>query len=354
MGLCPTLYKTNKAFLMNYILKDENSIYYECGYSCDNAIYISLGNDRFFITDGRYTIDAKQSIKNATVVTHRDIYQKAVDIINATKVKKIMFDPKEWSVYGFDKISSKIKAKLKPSIDFSHHKRVIKSDKEIELIKKAVKLGERAFKNLAQSIREDGFGMDEYALTYKAKSILADFGRYDLSFEPIVAIDENAAKPHATPTKKVLKKHNLLLVDAGLKYKRYCSDRTRTVSADKYMTFDTHQKFKSKKIQKAYDTVLKAHDKAISKARSGMKAKKIDALARDVIEKAGFGEFFVHSTGHGVGLDIHEMPYISSKNDMIIEDGMVYTIEPGIYIPDEFGIRIEDMVVMDNGKAVVL
>jgi len=120
------------------------------------------------------------------------------------------------------------------------------------------------------------------------------------------------------------------------------------------MTFDTHQSFKSKKIQKAYDTVLKAHDRAISKARSGMKASKIDALARDVIDKAGFGDYFVHSTGHGVGLDIHEFPFISSKSDMVIEDGMVYTIEPGIYIPDEFGIRIEDVVVMSDGKAIVI
>jgi Xaa-Pro aminopeptidase len=120
------------------------------------------------------------------------------------------------------------------------------------------------------------------------------------------------------------------------------------------MTFDTHQRFKSKKIQKAYDTVLKAHDKAIKKARSGMSAKEIDAIARGVIDKAGFGKYFVHSTGHGVGLDIHEMPYISTKSDTIIQDGMVYTIEPGIYIEGEFGIRIEDMVVMQNGKAVVL
>jgi Xaa-Pro aminopeptidase len=118
--------------------------------------------------------------------------------------------------------------------------------------------------------------------------------------------------------------------------------------------FDTNQSFKSKKIQKAYDTVLKAHDNAIAKARSGMKAKTVDALTRDIVTKAGFGEYYVHSTGHGVGLDIHEMPYISAKSDTIIEDGMVYTIEPGIYIPGEFGIRIEDMVAMVDGKAVVL
>jgi len=339
---------------MNYILKNENAIYYECGYSCDNAIYISLGSEAYFITDSRYEIEASEAISNASVLVCSDIYKKAIEIINKSKVHKITYDPKEWSVFGFEKISSATKVKFKPKADFSWQKRLIKSAKEIEILRKASKLGQKAFKELARDIRENGFGLDEYALTYKAKSHLSHFGKYELSFDPIVAIGANAAKPHATPTKDKLCKNDLLLVDAGLKYKRYCSDRTRTIVADKYMGFDTHQKFKSKKLQKAYDTVLKAHDRAIAKARSGMKAKKVDALARDVIEKAGFGEYFVHSTGHGVGLDIHELPFISSRSDMRIEDGMVYTIEPGIYIPGEFGIRIEDMVAMKEGKAMVL
>lgn len=339
---------------MNYMLKDENAIYYECGYSCDNALYLSLGSEAFFITDSRYTIDATQYVQGAHVVINGDLYGEAVKILKKSQVKKVIFDPKEWSVDGFERVSSKLKVVFTPQVDFSHKKRIIKSDDELKIMAKAVKLGAKAFKALAKEFRKNGFGEDEYTLTYKAKGILGDFGKYDLSFDPIVAINANAAKPHATPTSKKLGKDDLLLVDAGLKYKRYCSDRTRTVHADKYLMFETDQKFKNKKIQKAYDTVLKAHDNGIAKARSGMKAKKVDALTRDIITKAGFGEYFVHSTGHGVGLDIHEMPYISAKSDTVIEDGMVYTIEPGIYIPGEFGIRIEDMVAMVDGKAVVL
>ncbi|HID69573.1 MAG TPA: M24 family metallopeptidase, partial [Desulfobacterales bacterium] len=108
------------------------------------------------------------------------------------------------------------------------------------------------------------------------------------------------------------------------------------------------------KVQKAYDLVRKAHDTAIEKARSGMTGSQIDRLAREVIENGGMGDYFVHSTGHGVGLDIHEMPYISSRSQTVVEDGMVFTIEPGIYIPGEFGIRIEDMVVMQRGRVEVL
>jgi len=339
---------------MNYMLKDENAIYYECGYSCDNALYLSLGSEAFFITDSRYTIDATEKVQNAKVVINRDLYGEAVRLLKRSKVKKVVFDPKEWSVDGFNRISTHSKVFFKPELDFSHKKRIIKSDEELKILAKAVKLGEKAFKALAKEFRNHGFGEDEYTLTYRAKGVLGDFGKYDLSFDPIVAINANAAKPHATPTKTKLSKNDLLLVDAGLKYKRYCSDRTRTVHADGTFRFDTKQQFKSKKIQKAYDTVLKAHDNAIEKARSGMKAKKVDALTRDIVTKAGFGEYYVHSTGHGVGLDIHEMPYISAKSDTVIEDGMVYTVEPGIYIPGEFGIRIEDMVAMVDGKPVVL
>ncbi len=339
---------------MNYMLKDENAIYYECGYSCDNALYIRLGSESFFITDGRYTIDATQNVRGAKVVIDGDLYGKAVEILKKSKVKKVIFDPKEWTVAGFEHVRQKSKIKFKPALDFSHKKRIIKSDEELKIISKSAKLGAKAFKHLAKEFRKNGFGKDEYTLTHMAKGILGDFGKYELSFDPIVAINKNAAKPHATPTSTVLEKNDLLLVDAGLKYKRYCSDRTRTVQADKYFMFDTHQNYKRKKIQKAYDVVLKAHDNAIRKARSGMKAKKVDALTRDIVEKAGYGKYYVHSTGHGVGLDIHEMPYISTKSDTLIEDGMVYTIEPGIYIPDEFGIRIEDMVAMVDGKAKVL
>ena len=339
---------------MNYMLKNENAVYYECGYSCDNALYLHLGKEAFFITDSRYTVDAREHVRKAKVVIDGDLYGRAAKILKKAHVGKVRFDPKEWSVAGFEKITSGTKTVFAAEPDLSHKKRIIKSDEELKILSKAARLGAKAFNALAKEFNEKGFGENEFTLTYRAKTVLGSFGKYDLSFDPIVAINANAAKPHATPTKKKLKKGDLLLVDAGLKYKRYCSDRTRTVHAGKDFLFGTKQSFGKKKIQKAYDTVLKAHDRAISKARSGMKAKEVDALTRDFIDKAGFGAYYVHSTGHGVGLDIHEMPYISSRSDTIIEDGMVYTIEPGIYIPGEFGIRIEDMVAMVDGKARVL
>jgi Xaa-Pro aminopeptidase len=339
---------------LNYILRDENAIYYECGYSSDNALFLKCGSDAYFITDSRYSVEAEEKVKGAKVVIAADLVHTARRLVKKSRVKKIIFDPKEWSVHSFGSLTERSSTVFKKMPDFSHKKRIIKSDEELKILKEAAKLGRKAFRALAKEFSKNGFGEDEFALTYMARSVLSDFGKYNLSFDPIVAVNANAAKPHALPTETKLKKGDLLLVDAGLKYRRYCSDRTRTAYAGKHFRFETEQSFKSKKIQKAYDTVLKAHDHAIAKARSGMKARKVDALTRDIIEKAGFGKFFVHSTGHGVGLDIHEMPYISSRSDTVIEDGMVYTIEPGIYIPGEFGIRIEDMVAMTEGKAVVL
>ena len=339
---------------MNYIIyKNESALYYECAYSCDNAIFISLGEEKFFITDGRYEIEAKNSIKDAKVVISRDILKETIKIIKKSLIKSINIDPKEWDIFSFEKLKSSLEIKIKYKPDFSHKKRIIKSKDEIELIKKAVKIGKKSFKKVAKEL-ERLIGAKEYELNFMAESIFRDFGKREVSFLPILALDENSAKPHATPTKKRLKSKALILFDAGVRYKRYCSDRTRTAFFNEGVEFKYNQKFPSKKIQKAYDLVLKAHDRAIKKARSGMRAKDIDKIAREVIEKGGFGKYFVHSTGHGVGLDIHEMPYISSKSETIIEDGMVFTIEPGIYIEGEFGIRIEDMVVMQDSKAVVL
>lgn len=339
---------------MSYIHCDENAVYHACGYSNDNCIYLSLGIDSYLVTDSRYEIEARDVLSATKLVIGRDLLQQASKIISKSRIKKIKFDSKEWSHYAIKRLQSNTKCRWIEKIYLSHKRRIIKSNTEIELLADAVSMGASAFDNFATMIKTSGIGESEHSLQAMAIDAMQGSNGRSVSFDPIVAIGANAAKPHAHPTNKKLSMGDLLLVDAGVKHRRYCSDRTRTVRIGDDFEFDTSQEFSSKKLQKAYDAVLKAHDIAIKKARSGMKAHKIDGLARDVIEKAGFGKYFVHSTGHGVGLDIHEMPYISAHSKTSIEDGMVYTIEPGIYIPNKFGIRIEDMVVMRNGKAEIL
>ena len=341
--------------MKNFILQNENAIYFECKFSCDNVIFLNLEKDRFFITDSRYTTEAKEYAKKCEVVESSNLIETAKEILKKNKIKKIHFDPNDFTYATYTKLSENIKTQFIEKPNFSKQKRIIKSDKEIDLLKKAAEAGRVGFKELAKFIRKNGFNQTEQFLFFKAFEKMTQSGKLDISFEPIVAINENAAKPHALPTSKKLKLNDLILVDAGIKYKRYCSDRTCTSVVDfEKFSFKREQKFKNEKHQKIYDIVLKAQLNAIENARTGMKASEIDKLTRDVIEKAGYGKYFIHSTGHGVGLDIHEFPFINSKSDVIIEDNMVFTIEPGIYLPNEFGVRIEDTIVMQNGKAVIL
>ena len=339
----------------NFILTNENAIYYECSFSCDNVIFLNLGKEKFFITDARYTIEAKEYAKKCEVIETGNLVQTAIEILEKNKIKKINFDPNDFTYSMHQSLTSKLKTKFIEKPNFSKLKRIIKSDEEIKYLKKASMLGKDGFKNLAKYLRKNGLNQKENFLHFKAVEKMSNTGKLDLSFDPIFAINENAAKPHALPTNKKLKLHDLLLVDAGVKYKRYCSDRTCTAYVDfETLNFKREQTFKNKKHQEIYDLVYKAQLKAITKAKVGMKASQIDKLARDVIEKAGYGKYFVHSTGHGVGLDIHEFPNINSRSDIIIENNMVFTVEPGIYLPNEFGVRIEDTVVMKNGKAEIL
>ncbi len=339
----------------NYILKNENAVYYECKYSCDNVIFLKLGSESFFITDARYTIEAKDEVKNALVIESSDLIKTSIEILKKSKIKKLVFDGNDFSYNTYLRLKEDLKIKFINKLNFSQEKRIIKSNKEIKLLKKASLLGKEGFKQFAKYIQKNGNEKSEHFLHFKALEFMSKKGELNLSFDPIVAINQNSAKPHALPSKQKLKKDDLLLVDAGVKYKRYCSDRTCTSRIDfNNFSFKRKQKFKKTKEQKIYDLVLKAQENAISKARVGMKASDIDKLTRDVISKAGYGDYFIHSTGHGVGLDIHEYPFINSKSDLIIKDNMVFTIEPGIYLPGEFGVRIEDTLVMKNGRLLIL
>ena len=330
---------------MNYILKNENAIFYECGFSCDNVIFVKLGSEAFFITDSRYVSEAKEYVKNAQVIggDRRDLFETLREYLQ--KVKEITYDPNEWSVSEFEKLSLADVAFIKEA-NFSQQKRIIKTKEEIEILSKASSLGKEAFDNFAKYLLEKGLHVSEERLHFEAENIFKNYGELGLSFSPIVAFGKNAAKPHALPTKDILQQGELILVDAGIKYQRYCSDRTRVCEFSKKLNFEKSQVFSDAKKQKIYDTVLKAQEAGIKKAKAGVRACEVDFACRDVIDKAGFGAFFIHSTGHGVGLDIHELPVIGTRSETILEEGMVFTIEPGIYLDGEFGVRIEDTVVV--------
>jgi Xaa-Pro aminopeptidase len=338
---------------MNFLYKNENSIYYEIGYSCDNGILLSLGSEHIFFTDARYTEEAKESAKSNCLVAEasRSLIDTLVETLKKSGVTEVGFDPKEWNVSEFEELKSKTDINLISKPDYSKQKRIIKTNQEIEYLSTAARYGKSSFQRFKDYLSVKGIGKKESELHYKLSNFLKQKGSLGLSFDPILAFNENTSKPHARPTDRRLSNGDLVLIDAGVKYKRYSSDRTET-----FMFQQT--KFSSvkmtPKVQKIYDIVEKAHDETIAKAKVGMKASEIDKIARDIITKAGYGEQFVHSTGHGVGLDVHEFPNISAKSDVVIEENMVFTIEPAIYLPNFMGVRIENMVVMQNSGAKVL
>lgn len=341
---------------MTFFTSDESAMYYECGYSCDNAILLKNGDEMSFITDSRYTLEAREAVKkrkdSIEIISSNDLVESLCARIK--NAKNVIFNPLEISHFTYEKVRQS-GANLTPKENFHQLLRIKKSYDEIALIKESQRLNKKAFKRFAKYLNRVKKYSDERYLQFKARSFLESCGKYELSFSPICAINHNAAKPHALPSKDKLKKGDLLLLDAGIKYKRYCSDMTRTADFSGNLSFSKKQIFfTDKKRQKIYDIVLKAQENAIKRTRAGMKACEVDNLARSVIEKAGYGEFFTHSTGHGIGLDIHELPRISARSDTIIEDGMVFSIEPGIYLAGEFGVRIEDLVVIRGGRAEVL
>ncbi len=337
-----------------YIIKNENALFYECGYSCDNGYFLRLKKEAFFITDSRYTVEAKEVIKNATVLQgdRRDLLKTVRKLLKGTK--SLTINSSEWSLEEYKRLNKKLSTKLIEKPNFSQIKREIKSEKEVKILKKASKLGAQAFDEFAKFIQEEGIGKTERELHFKAENIFKSHGKLGLSFSPIVAINENAAKPHALPSKKILKKGDLLLLDAGVLYKRYCSDRTRTAYVDENFNFSKKQKFKNKFQQKIYDIVLKSQEAGIKKAKAGVRANEVDKACREVIEKAGYGKYFIHSAGHGVGIDIHELPVINTKNKKRLEANSVFSVEPGIYLPGEFGVRIEDVVRLTDRGAEIL
>jgi Xaa-Pro dipeptidase len=227
-----------------------------------------------------------------------------------------------------------LKGKKVQDLRFIEEMRRNKDREEIRLIRKAARITE----DVLREVPGDMVGKKEREVAAEAEYMIRK--RAELAFSAIVAAGENSAVPHHTPGNRRIKKKDPVIIDLGARVEHYNADLTRThVSNDG---------------DELYEATREAQKAAIKECLAGNKIRNADQAARNVLREYGYEDLFIHSTGHGVGLDIHEMPYISKRSTTVVEDGMVFTIEPGVYFPGEFGIRIEDMVVMRGGKAEVL
>ncbi|MBI5555905.1 MAG: aminopeptidase P family protein [Elusimicrobia bacterium] len=223
-------------------------------------------------------------------------------------------------------------AKLVPTVDFIENLRLTKKPDELALIRKAAAIGDQVYRRMLPCIRR---GRTEQYIANKVEALIREKG-CEPAFKTIVASGPGSAIPHHAISNRKLKINDIVALDFGAIYKGYRSDLTRTVFLGKI-----NKLFKS-----LYHVVLEAQTKAIAALGPGVKTQAIDQLARGIIAQAGYGRYFIHTTGHGVGLETHEAPWLGSKDTMILQPGMVVTVEPGIYIPGLGGVRIEDMVLV--------
>jgi Xaa-Pro aminopeptidase len=298
-------------------------------------------------TDFRYVEQAKGQAPDFEIVrTKRELRDWFPDLLSGLGCHRLGFEADFVSYEGHQKLSEAIASKasgveLVPITGMVERLRSIKEREELAFIGKAVDLVDTAFEQLRTMIRP---GLTEKAIAWELEKILREQGSEEMPFEIIVASGPNSALPHARPTDKAVSSGEPLLIDVGAKIGGYCSDFTRTLFLGR----------PGKPLEKIYDIVLKAQINAIEGIESSMNAAQADGLARGVIEQAGYGDVFGHGLGHGVGLAVHEFPVVGPSSSDTLTDGMVFTIEPGIYLPGQGGVRIEDTVVLENGKVRVL
>ncbi len=314
------------------------------GFTGEGYVYLSQ-KQCIVVTDSRYTIAAKMECPNCTVFEwgKEEYYSFLVTAMKEDKVSSLGIEDEEMTVAFWKRLEKKCKAenlekvKFKPLGKQVSDFRGIKTEEEIDCIKKAEAIGDKAFERILTKLK---VGMAEKEVAAWLEFFMKEEGADGLSFDTIAASGIHSAMPHAVPTEKKLQEGDFLTMDFGCKYKGYCSDMTRTVVIGKA----------SKEQKKVYETVLKAQKTALKGIHPGITGKEADSLARNVIEEAGYGKYFGHSLGHSVGLEIHEGPNFSPKEERVLEPGMVITVEPGIYIKDFGGVRIEDVVVItENG-----
>lgn len=321
------------------LLTDAANMRFVAGFTGEGYVYLSE-RQAIVVTDSRYTIAAAAECKGYQVLDWGDGEYSGplVDALKADGIRRLGIEDKEMTLARYNKLRGALRdagleVETQPLDGHVTAYRSIKTEDEIVKIKAAEAIGDRA---LARFLPKLKLGMTEKEVAAWLEFYMKEEGAEGLGFDTIAASGPHSAMPHAVPTDKPLEEGDFLTMDFGCRYQGYCSDMTRTVVMGKA----------SDRQRQIYDTVWRAQCAALAGIRPGMTGKDADSLARDVIEAAGYGERFGHSLGHSVGLEIHEKPLFSQKEEAIIQPGMVITVEPGIYIEDFGGVRIEDVVVV--------
>ena len=330
--------------LDGFVVTHPANLRYLCGYTGSNGLLLFLTGRRVFFTDGRYTQQAHEEVKGARVVIAKGpLLHDAAKIIAKLNAAAIGFEADYTTVAAAEQMHKLVHKKIewKATTGLIMRQRMIKDAEELRLITGAVRLGAVVYKEALKALRP-GVPESEVAgrLEYAARQAGAD----GMSFETIVAAGKRSALPHGRASGQPIPRRGFVVLDSGVILRGYCSDMTRTVHVGRV----------TREERRWYEAVLQAQLAGIAAVVPGKTAGEVDQVARQVLRSAGLDSYFTHSTGHGVGLEIHEPPRLAKGQAERLVPGMVITIEPGIYVPGKGGIRIEDMVVVTGSGSQVL
>lgn len=303
------------------------------------GIALISSDKALFITDFRYTEQAAKQATDFHIVQHiGSIVEEIAKQAKTLGIKKLGFEQDHMSYALWNVFKEAVEAELIPISNLLEDLRLIKTKNELSVIKEAADIADAAFKHILDFIKP---GLTEIEVANELEFFMRRCGAESSSFDIIVASGVRSALPHGVASEKIIEKGDFITMDYGALHKGYVSDITRTIAIGE----------PSGKLKEIYDVVLESQLRAMEQIRPGMSGKEADAIARDYITEKGYGEYFGHSLGHGIGLEVHEGPGLSKRSEMKLEPGMVVTVEPGIYLPGIGGVRIEDdTVITETGN----
>ncbi|WP_339162211.1 Xaa-Pro peptidase family protein [Siminovitchia sp. FSL W7-1587] len=328
-----------------------DNVFYITGFRCEPherllALIVFQEKEPILVCPGMETEEARRAGWNEEIIGYSDtdnpwdLIQKRMSA-RLDKIRLWAIEKDHLNITKFEQLRKLYQdASFLPAEPFLNELRLIKDSKEIELLEQACELVDFAVKVGVNEIAEGRTEVDliatiEYEITKKGAG---------MAFSPLVLAGANTASPHGVPGDTKIRKGDFVLFDLGVSFNGYCSDITRTIAFGEV----------SDEQKKIYETVLKAQETAVQLTKPGVPAKELDIAARNIISEAGYGHYFTHRLGHGLGIGVHEYPSVHERNDMPLKTGMVFTIEPGIYIPGFTGVRIEDdVLVTENGVRVM-
>jgi len=307
------------------------------------TLIVPQTGEPFFIVPELYEEQVRSSSWVENLVSWKDSRDPKAALSAAMKqtpnrYQAIGVDSRMWSRFLLMLLAVAPDARFEDAASVMNDLRIRKAPEEVELLERSAEIADAAFSEMLKECRE---GIREKEVATEIVHQLRRLGADGIAFEPVASSGPNAALPHYRSGDRKLQRGDLVVLDFGCLYRGYNSDITRTVAIG---SSDDEKK-------KVHSIVRSAQEEACQRAAEGMEAQSLDGVAREIIEDAGYGRFFIHRTGHGIGLEIHEEPYIVAGNSVKLAEGMAFSVEPGIYVPGQYGVRIEDIVTMEAGKA---